>query len=71
MHKGFYHYKFAADCQRYKCDQLVSYNSSQLVCDRFNDWNASEFQHTDTMRSVGEYMRAQQQRKELVLMNYA
>lgn len=71
MHKGFDHDRFAADCQRYDCDQLVSYNSSQLVCDRFKDWNASEFQHTYTMRSVGEYMREQQDRRELVLMNYA
>ena len=70
MHKGFDHDKFAADCQKYKCDQIVSYNSSQLVCDRFNGWNASEFQHTYTMRSVGEYMRDQQQRMELVLTNF-
>ena len=70
MHKGFDHDKFAADCQKYKCDQLVSYNSSQLVCDRFSGWNASEFQHTYTMRSVGEYMRDQQQRMELVLTNF-
>ena len=49
---------------------LVSYNSDQLVKDRFKDWNAAEFDLTYTMRSVGEYMREQQQRKELLLFNY-
>ena len=50
---------------------MVSYNSYQLVRDRFNGWNAAEFDLTYTMRSVGEYMRDQKQRKELILMNYS
>ena len=41
-----------------------------FIRDRFNNWNAVEFDHTYTMRSVGEYMREQQQRKELLLLNY-
>tara|TARA_B100000676_G_scaffold237387_1_gene237514 strand:+ start:1249 stop:1419 length:171 start_codon:yes stop_codon:yes gene_type:complete len=49
---------------------MVSYNSSQLVKDRFKDWTAAEFNLTYTMRSVGEYMKDQQQRKELLLLNY-
>ena len=49
---------------------LVSYNSNQLVKDRFKDWTAAEFDLTYTMRSVGEYMRDQQKRKELLLLNY-
>ena len=49
---------------------LVSYNASQLIKDRFKDWNAAEFDLTYTMRSVGEYMREQQERKELLLFNY-
>ena len=49
---------------------MVSYNSSQLVKDRFKDWTAAEFDLTYTMRSVGEYMRDKQQRKELLLLNY-
>ena len=48
----------------------MSYNSSQLIKDRFKEWVASEFNLTYTMRSVGEYMRNQQDRKELLLMNY-
>jgi DNA adenine methylase len=70
MHKGFDHDKFAADCDSNNMDQLVSYNSDQLVKDRFKNWNAAEFDLTYTMRSVGEYMREQKQRKELLLFNY-
>jgi DNA adenine methylase len=72
MHKGFDDDKFAADCSACNLPQLVSYNADQLVRDRFTDpkWNASEFDLTYTMRSVGEYMRNQQKRKELLLFNY-
>lgn len=70
MHKGFDHDKFATDCDANDMNQLVSYNSDQLVKDRFKNWNAAEFDLTYTMRSVGEYMREQKQRKELLLFNY-
>ena len=72
MHKGFDHDKFAADCDANPMDQLVSYNSDQLVKTRFlgGKWTAAEFDLTYTMRSVGEYMREQKQRKELLLFNY-
>jgi len=70
MHKGFDHDKFAADCDSCNMHQLISYNSDQLVKDRFKNWNAAEFDLTYTMRSVGEYMREQKQRKELLLFNY-
>ena len=72
MHKGFDHDKFAADCDTCPMDQLISYNSDQLVKNRFlgEKWNAAEFDLTYTMRSVGEYMREQKKRKELLLFNY-
>jgi len=71
MHKSFDHDKFAADCDEHNhIKMLISYNSDQLVKDRFKDWKASEFNLTYTMRSVGEYMRDQQGRKELLLFNY-
>jgi DNA adenine methylase len=70
MHKGFDHDKFAEDCDKYKIDMMISYNSDQLVKDRFKNWQAAEFDLTYTMRSVGEYMREQKRRKELLLMNY-
>ncbi len=70
MHKRFDHDKFASDCDSCSMDQLISYNSDQLVKDRFKNWNAAEFDLTYTMRSVGEYMRDQKERKELLLFNY-
>ena len=70
MHKRFDHDVFASDCDRFISPQLVSYNSSQLVCERFKGWEAGQFDHTYTMRSVGAYMNEQQERKELVLLNY-
>ena len=71
MHKSFDHDKFAADCEEHNnINMLISYNSDQLVKDRFKNWSASEFKLTYTMRSVGEYMRDQQERKELLLFNY-
>ena len=70
MHKKFDHDKFAKDCEIYNSDMLISYNSEQLVKNRFKDWNCAEFDLTYTMRSVGEYMRNQKTRKELLLFNY-
>jgi len=70
MHNGFNHDDFASDCDRYIGHQLISYNSSNLVKERFDGWNAGEFDLTYTMRSVGEYMRKQKGRKELLLYNY-
>ena len=70
MHNGFSHDGFATDCDRFIGPQLISYNSSQLVKDRFEGWEVGEFDLTYTMRSVGEYMREQKERKELLLFNY-
>ncbi len=70
MHKSFDHDKFANDCDGHTSHMMISYNSSQLVKDRFTDWYPNEYDHTYTMRSVGDYMNDQQQRKELVLTNY-
>tara|TARA_B100001113_G_scaffold233967_1_gene192197 strand:- start:737 stop:1063 length:327 start_codon:yes stop_codon:yes gene_type:complete len=70
MHKGFDHDDFAKNCDDYTSPLLISYNSSQLIKDRFADWDAQEYDHTYTMRSVGEYMKEQQSRKELLLLNY-
>jgi DNA adenine methylase len=70
MHKGFDHDKFAVDCDQHQCSQLVSYNSSNLVKERFQEWTVGEFAHTYTMRSVGSYNTDQAARKELVLYNY-
>ena len=70
MHKGFDHDEFAIQCDRYASSQLVSYNSDQIIRDRFDGWTVAEFAHTYTMRSTGCYNKEQASRKELVLMNY-
>ncbi len=70
MHKGFNHDHFAIKCDRFIGPQLISYNSSQLIRERFEGWTEAEFAHTYTMRSVGSYNTDQASRKELVLTNY-
>ena len=70
MHKCFDHTAFAHDCDRYIGPQLISYNSDQLIKDRFRGYEVSEYDLTYTMRSVGSYMTDQQKRKELLLLNY-
>ena len=70
MHKRFDHDEFAIQCDRYASSQLVSYNSDQIIRDRFDGWTVAEFAHTYTMRSVGCYNIDQASRKELVLLNY-
>ena len=70
MHIGFDHDKFARRCEICDLNQMISYNSSNLVKSRFVDWNLQEYNHTYTMRSVGDYMKDQQERKELLLLNY-
>ena len=70
MHKSFDHDSFATICDRFVGPQLISYNSSQLIRERFKEYQTGEFDLTYTMRSVGEYMREQKERKELLLFNY-
>ena len=70
MHKGFDHDEFATICDKSTSPILISYNSSQLIRDRFDGWTVAEFAHTYTLRSPGCYNKEQASRKELVLMNY-
>ena len=70
MHKGFNHDEFATVCDKSTSPILISYNSSQLIRDRFDGWTVAEFAHTYTMRSTGCYNKEQASRKELVLINY-
>jgi len=71
MHKYFDHDSFSEECDRHTGHQMISYNSDQVIRNRFKEWNAAEFDHTYTMRSTGDYMKEQADRKELVLTNYA
>ena len=70
MHKYFDHDKFAEDCNKSEIDMMISYNSSQIIKDRFKDWNVAEYDLTYSMRTTGDYMREQKERKELLLFNY-
>ena len=70
MHSGFSHETFHKTCDSYKVDQMISYNSDNLIKERFQGWKAQEYDHTYTMRSVGDYMKDQEKRKELILLNY-
>ena len=60
--KRFDHDQFAADCDRYVARQMISYNSTQMVKDRFQDWLACTYDLTYTMRSTGDYMNEQKDR---------
>lgn len=70
MHKGFDHDLFASRMNFCHSQCMVSYNSSNPILERFKEWNAVEFDLTYTMRSVGDYMEEQEERKELLLLNY-
>ena len=74
MHKGFDHDEFADVCNRTPAHSLISYNSSQLVKNRFDsgnsNWEAQEYELTYTMRSTADYQQDQKARKELLLFNY-
>ena len=70
LHKRFDHDQFAADCDNHLARQLISYNSAQMVKDRFKDWMTCTYDLTYTMRSTGDYMNEQKDRAELLLFNY-
>ena len=66
--------KLADICNRTPAHTLISYNSSQLVKNRFesgnSNWEAQEYDLTYTMRSTSDYQKDQKERKELLLFNY-
>ena len=71
MHKAFDHDVFAETCSNYTGHQLISYNDSCMIKDRFNSkWSADTYPLTYTMRSKGSYLKDQKKRDELVLYNY-
>ncbi len=72
MHKGFSHELFAKDCENCDIDQLISYNSSNIIKGRFEKhWIKSSYDHAYSLRhDDGNYIKNQKQRKELVLRNY-
>ena len=71
IHKAFNHDVFAENCSYYTGHQLISYNDSCMIKDRFNSkWSVDTYPLTYTMRSRGSYLENQKKRDELVLYNY-
>ena len=71
VHRMFNHDIFAENCSYYKGPQLISYNDSYLIKERFGrKWNVDVYPLTYTMRSKGKYLEDQKKRDELVLYNY-
>ena len=52
MHKRFDHDDFAKQCDHHTSPMLISYNSDQIVKDRFKEWSVSEFAHTYTLSLI-------------------
>jgi len=70
MHKGFDHSRFADEMDCWLCNIMISYNNHPDICQRFTEWCQYDYAHTYTMRSTGDYMADQQDRRELILTNY-
>ena len=46
LHRRFDHDRFAKQCCIMSTDMMVSYNSDQLILERFNGWAAAEYDLT-------------------------
>jgi len=57
MHSGFDHMRFYEDVS--SCDEswMITYNSNEVLRERFSKYNQLEWDLTYTMRSTGEYMK--------------
>lgn len=70
LHKIFKHEDFFEICPKLECKQLISYNSDLIIKNAFKDYKISDYDLTYTLRSTGNYMNDQKQRKELAMRNY-
>ena len=66
----FSHDDFAKNLINNKSFCLISYNDSKKIKDRFKNWTPYNFDHTYSMKSVGDYYEDQKKRRELILFNY-
>jgi len=72
MHVGFDHVEFANQCNLIK-DQhkvMITYNNNEKIRERFSSYSQDSLNFTYTMRSTGNYMEEQKDRKELLITNY-
>jgi len=71
LHKVFKHEDFFDICKTIpNCNQMISYNSHNLIKDAFTGYDISDFPLTYTMRSTGNYMEQQKDRLEMVMKHY-
>ena len=70
LHKGFDHERFANVMDDTIGNVMISYNDNKEIKDRFWEWQQYDWDHTYTMRSTGDYMKAQKARRDLLLTNY-
>tara|TARA_R100001509_G_scaffold143548_1_gene99385 strand:+ start:13389 stop:14306 length:918 start_codon:yes stop_codon:yes gene_type:complete len=72
MHIGFDHELFANQCDTIREDHkfMITYNNNEQIRNRFSKYNQTLWDLTYTMRSTGEYMKDQKERKELLITNY-
>ena len=62
--------KFADTMDSVLSNVMISYNNHPDIQQRFDEWHQYDWDHTYTMRSTGDYMKNQQERRELLLTNY-
>ena len=73
LHKKFDHELFIKNVSNIKCNSIISYNNDPVLAKKLTEegsYNANSFDLTYTLRSVGDYMKNQSNRKELLLNNF-
>ena len=68
--KSFNHRFFCENVKNIKSKCMISYNDSEEIKSRFSKWKPITFAHRYSMKSVGNCMKDQRKRNELVLVNY-
>lgn len=70
LHSGFDHQRFYDEVEKCNHKVMITYNSNPILGERFSKYNTREWDLTYTMRSVGDYNKEQNKRKELLILNY-
>jgi site-specific DNA-adenine methylase len=70
MHSGFDHMRFFNDVDKCRHDWMITYNSNEVLRERFSDYSCNDWDLTYTMRSTGNYLKDQKDRKELLVTSY-
>jgi len=71
MHKTFNHHAFYLWVSNIHYDNwMITYNTNEELVKWYNEYYQEQWDLTYTMRSTGEYMNKQKNRKELLILNY-